>query len=54
MAIQIKVLPGNVDASGNNFVYAIGTPAFSRNYTVGGDTMDFTTVDDKLSSSQIV
>jgi hypothetical protein len=54
MAIQITVLPGNVDASGNNFVYAIGTLAFSGNYTVGGDTMDFTTVDDKLSSSQIM
>jgi hypothetical protein len=54
MAIQITVLPANVDASGNNFVYAIGTLAFSGNYTVGGDTMDFTTVDDKLSSSQIM
>jgi hypothetical protein len=54
MAIQITVLPGNVDASGNNFVYAIGTLAFSGSYTVGGDTLDFTTVDDKLSSSQIM
>jgi hypothetical protein len=54
MAIQITVLPGNVDASGNNFVYAVGTLAFSGNYTVGGDVMDFTAVDDKLSSSQII
>jgi hypothetical protein len=27
---------------------------FSGNYTTGGDTMDFATVDDKLSSSQIM
>ncbi len=54
MAIQIALVPGNVDASGNNFVYAIGTLTFSGNYTTGGDTMDFTTVADKLASAQII
>ncbi len=54
MAIQITILPGNVDGSGNNLVYAIGTLAFSGNYVAGGDTMDFTTVADKLTSTQII
>ena len=54
MAIQISIIPGNVDGSGNNFVYAIGTLTFSGNYTTGGDTMDFTTVADKLGSDQVV
>jgi hypothetical protein len=54
MAIQITLLPNNVDASGNNLIYAIGTLTFSGNYTTGGDTLDFTTVADKLASTQIV
>ncbi len=54
MAIQIMVLPGNVHGSGSNLVYAIGTLTFSGNYATGGDTMDFTTVADKLASTQIV
>ncbi len=44
MAIQIAFLPGNVDGSGSNLLYGIGTLTFSGNYVTGGDTMDFTTV----------
>jgi hypothetical protein len=54
MAIQIAVLTANVDGSGSNFVYAIATLTFSGNYVTGGDTMDFTTVAEKLSSAQIL
>jgi hypothetical protein len=54
MAIQITLLPGNVDGSGNNLIYGIGTLTFSGNYVTGGDTMDFTSVADKLGSTQIV
>jgi hypothetical protein len=54
MAIQITIVPQNVDGSGNNMIYALGTLAFSGNYVTGGDTMDFTTVADKLSSTQIL
>ena len=54
MAITISLSPANVDSSANNFVYAIATLTFSGNYVVGGDTLDFTQVADKLPSTQIV
>jgi hypothetical protein len=54
MAITITLLPGNVDGSGSNLFYAIGTLTFSGNYPTGGDTLDFTTVADKLPSTQII
>jgi hypothetical protein len=54
VSIQIALSPTNVDGSGNNFTYAIATLTFSGNYVVGGDTLDFTTIDDKLGCSQIV
>jgi hypothetical protein len=54
MPISITLQPNNVDGSGSNFFYAIGTLAFSGNYPTGGDTMDFTTVADKLPSTQII
>ncbi len=54
MPITITLSPLNVDSSANNFVYAVATLAFSGNYPTGGDTMDFTTVADKLPSTQIV
>jgi hypothetical protein len=54
MAITINFVPGNEDGSGNNFVYAIATLTFSGSYTTGGDTMDFTTVADKLPSTTVI
>src|SRR5258706_8096226 len=54
MPITISLSPLNVDSSANNFVYAIATLAFSGNYPTGGDTIDFTTVADKLPSTQII
>jgi hypothetical protein len=54
MAIQITLLPYNEDGSGSNLYYGIGTLTFSGNYTTGGDTLDFTTVADKLPSTQII
>src|ERR1700732_4817192 len=54
MPITITLSPSNVDSSANNFVYAIATLAFSGNYPTGGDTLDFTTVADKLPSTQII
>jgi hypothetical protein len=54
MAITITLLPSNTDGSGSNLFYAIGTLAFSGNYSTGGDTLDFTTVADKLPSTQII
>ena len=54
MPITISLSPLNVDSSASNFVYAIATLAFSGNYPTGGDTLDFTTVADKLPSTQIV
>ena len=54
MPITITLLPSNVDGSGSNFFYAIGTLAFSGSYSTGGDTLDFTQVADKLCSSQII
>ena len=54
MPITITLLPNNVDGSGSNFFYAIGTLTFSGNYSTGGDTLDFTQVADKLGSSQVI
>ncbi len=54
MSIQITLLPQNEDGSGSNLYYAIGALTFSGNYVVGGDTIDFTTVADKLPSTQII
>jgi len=54
MPITITLLPSNEDGSGSNFFYAIGTLTFSGNYPTGGDTLDFTTVADKLPSTQII
>ena len=54
MSIQITLLPYNEDGSGSNLYYAIGTLTFTGNYVVGGDTLDFTTVADKLPSTQII
>ena len=58
MAIQILGTDGNplsskdVDGSAANFVYVTGQLKFSGNYVTGGDTLDWTTVADKTSSSQ--
>jgi hypothetical protein len=54
MAITITLLSNNVDGSGSNLFYAIGTLAFSGNYSVGGDALDFTQVADKLPSTQVI
>jgi hypothetical protein len=54
MPITISLSPLNVDSSASNFVYAIATLTFSGNYPTGGDTLDFTTVADKLPSDQII
>ena len=54
MAITISLSPLNIDGSGNNLCYAIATLTFSGNYVVGGDTLDFTQIEDKLQSTQII
>jgi len=54
MPITISLTPLNVDGSASNFVYAIAALTFSGNYSTGGDTLDFTTVADKLPSTQII
>jgi len=54
MAITISLSPLNVDSSASNFVYAVATLTFTGNYVTGGDTLDFTTVADKLPSDSIV
>jgi len=54
MPITITLLPSNVDGSGSNLLYAIGTLAFSGNYPTGGDTLDFTQVIDKLPCTQLI
>ena len=54
MPITISITPNNVDSSASNFVYAIATLTFSGSYPTGGDTLDFTTVADKLPSTQII
>jgi hypothetical protein len=52
MAVTINLSSTNVDASANNFVYAIGTLSFSGNYSTGGDTLDFSTVASLIPSDQ--
>ena len=54
MAITINLSPSNVDASGRNLIYVIATLTFTGSYVTGGDTLDFTTVADRLPSTQIV
>ena len=54
MPITISLTPNNVDSSASNFVYAIATLTFSGSYPTGGDTLDFTTVSDKIPSTQII
>jgi hypothetical protein len=54
MPITISLAPNNVDSSASNFVYAIATLTYSGTYPTGGDTLDFTTVADKLPSTQII
>lgn len=44
MAVTITLTSNNVDASANNFIYAIATLSFSGSYSLGGDTLDFSTV----------
>ncbi len=51
MPITINLTEQNVDSSANKFVYAIATLTFTGNYAAGGDTLDFTTVIDKLMTS---
>jgi len=41
-------------SSASNFVYAIATLTFTGSYSTGGDAVDFTTVADKLPSTQII
>jgi len=60
VSIQIVGTDGNaltsrdVDASANSFVYLNGRLSFSGNYPSGGDTLDFTTVADKILSDQCI
>src|ERR1700737_2763931 len=54
MPITISMSPLNVDSSASNFAYAIALLTFSGTYPTGGDTLDFTTVADKILSTQIV
>lgn len=54
MPITITLGPNNVDSSASNFIYALATLSFSGNYPAGGDTLDFTTVADKLASDQVL
>jgi len=57
VAIQILGTDGNaltsrdVDGSASNFVYVNGRLSFSGSYPTGGDTLDWTTVPDKLAGS---
>lgn len=37
-----------------DFVYAVAALTFSGSYPTGGDTLDFTTVADKMPTTQIV
>jgi hypothetical protein len=60
VSIQILGTDGNnltsrdVDGSASNFIYINGQLKFSGNYSTGGDTLDWTTVADKLGGSQCV
>ena len=51
MALAINIT--NID-SGKNALYIFGTLAASGSYPSGGDTLDFTTVADRLPSTQII
>ena len=51
MALAITIL--DVDAGALN-LYVIGMLTASGNYSTGGDTLDFTTVADKLPSDQLI
>ena len=56
MAIALNGLDGNplttrdVDGTPNNFVYVAGKLAFSGSYSAGGDTVDFSTIGEKILS----
>jgi hypothetical protein len=51
----ITLLSNRIDGSGSNLLYALGTIAFSGSYPgSAGDTLDFTTVADKLSSTTVL
>ena len=56
MAIALNGLDGNplttrdVDGTPNNFVYVAGKLAFSGSYAAGGDTVDFSTIGEKILS----
>jgi hypothetical protein len=58
--IQILGTDGNnltsrdVDGSASNFVYINGRLSFSGSYPSGGDTLDWTTVPDKVAGSQCI
>jgi hypothetical protein len=58
VSIQILGTDGNVltsrdvDASACNFVYINGLLKFSGTYSTGGDTLDWTTVADKILADQ--
>jgi hypothetical protein len=60
VSIQILGTDGNnitsrdVDASPDNFVYVNGKLTFSGSYPTGGDTLDFTTIADKILSDQCI
>ncbi len=57
MAIALNGLDGNplttrdVDSTPNNFINIFGKLAFSGSYATGGDTVDFTTIGDKIFSA---
>jgi hypothetical protein len=54
MSITLSLQPTNVDGSANNLEYCVVGVTFSGNYPTGGDAVDFTTVGDKLASTQLV
>ncbi len=57
MAIALNGLDGNplstrdVDSTPNNFINILGKLAFSGSYATGGDTVDFSTIGDKILSA---
>lgn len=53
MPVTINLTSNNVDASANNFVYAIATLTFIGSYSTGGDTLDFSTVASLIPSDQV-
>jgi len=60
MAIAILGTDGNalgtrdIDSSASNFIYVNGQIKFSGNYVSGGDTLDWTTVSDRLASTNCI